>query len=158
MADPPRLEQRYGGTFLCLDGKRMVVGRGIPSFQLGDRVKEAVARSGEALVFLDHQIDCAQCRKERERFSDREALARSKGFDDYWCNHCQGTGWALEPWEEAIKRHSILTWADVAASLTDPEFQAELLRPRALRGEHRIPDSVLRNEAARRLMKVPGDA
>ncbi|AXQ69938.1 hypothetical protein HOU03_gp330 [Caulobacter phage CcrSC] len=160
----PRLEPRYGGTFVLLNDERMLIRRDVPDFQMGGEMKQLASQGRAILVFKEVHHDCRHCRARREAFAREhpnltrptliERLRAAKDRDAYWCNTCQATGWVVEPIEDLIKRLDIVTWEKKAAALSNEELKVEMAQASDLNFRlHKkgFPPDVLAAEAARRL-------
>lgn len=150
------LEDRYGMTFVAVDDQNMIIGRGVPDFQMALHMK-----GRDRVVFhKERYIDCPHCRRKRQAFADRlladgasveslpDRLAEAKRRDNFWCNHCQALGWITEPFEDCVARLGVTTWEARAKTLPI----SELTRIAALnKFQTDWPLSVITAEMASRL-------
>lgn len=160
----PRLEPRYGGTYLLLNSERFLIRRGVPDFQLGDEMRAHVTQDEAVMVFKDSHVDCPRCRTQRHALAKAhpnlvrktlvERLRARRDGETYWCNDCQATGWVLEPLVDAIVRYDIMTWERVVAKLTDAQLKEALASASDMNFrlyKKGYPPAVLAAEAAKRL-------
>lgn len=148
---PPRLDEPV--RYVVLGGDRMTHSPNTWPGHLESAIQDAIRRTGSALVFPMVHVDCATCHDRRKTWKTSESLAEAKAREAYWCNHCQGTGWVPEPWNDVYARYDVLTWEMVAETLSPIALQGALqdTRPILTPGEHRMPPDVVMKEAARRL-------
>lgn len=153
----PRLDKPE--SKIVLTAERMVVQRGLTCNLRG------VAASVEGcIVYADEYEDCPFCLRKRKHLLDQAAgdtkyacsqLRQCRGYDLYWCNDCQGTGWTLEEWPTVIARLRIVTWEDKARAMSPDELHAFLTKPPVrLPGSGGMPKDVVMAEAARRLKEL----
>lgn len=148
------LTDRYGMTYVGVSAEGMMIGRSIPHFQLSGYLEKH-----DGVTFhRERHIDCPHCRRDRQAFKKRHAgldaeelvsrLKADKANDGYWCNHCQGIGWQIEPWEACVERLGLVTWAMKAGALSTEDLTALSQQTEWKSG---WPKSVLTAEMAARL-------